>query len=116
MRPSYAILALATGAATSPVLPRAASNIAVSTSGFEDVELVPSSDGSAICIQGNVPVYASTTKNENITMPVSAITNQTVVTETIVEFLMAGDGLKHKILSGTTTVSGTVCITSDDTA
>jgi len=88
-------------------MPAASNDSAVSTAGFMDAEIVSSKNGSAICIQGNVPVYASTAMNLNITIPVSAITNQTVVTETVVEMLMAGSTLMETVIAGKATVADT---------
>ncbi|KAJ8102678.1 hypothetical protein POJ06DRAFT_245336 [Lipomyces tetrasporus] len=93
MRAVHTIIGLVAGAA--------ASHLALATSGFEDAEIVSSSNGNAICIQGNLknPVYASTTGNHIFPIPESAFTNQSVVTETFVELLMSGGTLQERTTS-----------------
>jgi hypothetical protein len=75
------------------------------TQGFQNPIVSSSANGSAICIQGNVPVYAQTTANANLKL--SNPDNQTVVTEAIVEMLMAGSTLAQTVNLGAATVSGT---------
>jgi pimeloyl-ACP methyl ester carboxylesterase len=73
--------------------------------GLHDAATITSVSGNAICVQGNVAVSAATSKNLKLELPNA--TNQTVVTETIIEMLMAGSTFMQNAIKGTTSISGT---------
>lgn len=79
-------------------------NLTALTKGFNNASVVPSIAGFATCIQGNIPVTASAMNYKlNYTGPES----QSVLTETIVEFLQVNATLPMEVLQGKQNVSGT---------
>ena len=73
------------------------------SSGFDGAMLVPSVGGHATCIQGNIPVYASAM---NTQLKYRGPANQTVATETIVEFLQVDATLPTEVMGPKQNISG----------
>ncbi|CZT50457.1 uncharacterized protein RSE6_11442 [Rhynchosporium secalis] len=79
------------------------------TKGFQKPLILPSVGGHATCILGNIPVQASA-MNTELKYPIPA--NQSVVTETIVEFLQVGSTLPAEVIGSKRNISGTYSISS----
>lgn len=77
--------------------------------GFQNPVIIPSVGGHASCIQGNIQVSASAL-NTQLNYPIPA--NQSVVTETIVEFLQVDTTFPSQVLGDKRNVSGTYNINS----
>lgn len=75
------------------------------SAGMMNPYITPSSNGSAVCINGWIPVTASTSQNMRLNLTSPA--NQTVVTEIFVEMLQAGSTLAEMVVLGNANVSGT---------
>lgn len=73
--------------------------------GFNNPVISHSAGGAAICIQGNIPVTATTTKNIKLNLDIPA--NQSVATEIFVNNLQINSTYLASITQGTATVSGT---------
>lgn len=80
------------------------------TTGFSQPMITPSSNGSATCVTGTVPVYASTSQNVVLNLP--SIDNQTVVTGITNDMLAAGSNFMQTAVGAKTTVSGTYQISA----
>lgn len=80
----------------------------ISDSGLQNAVLSLSSGGHAICVQGHVSVFASTIMNQKIL--IDDFSNQTVVTETAVEFVQVNSTLPARVLGGKASVSGNFSI------
>jgi len=93
------LLALSVGFATVSVAP----GFPRFTSGFSNPIIVPSIGGHATCVQGNIPVTASAL-NTQLNYPNPS--NQSVVTETIIEFLQVDTTLSSRVLGAKHNVSG----------
>lgn len=74
-------------------------------SGFEDPTIVCSAGGHATCVQGVIPVAASA-MNTQLNFPAGFPANQSVVTETIVEFLQTNTPLPAQVEAAKVKVSG----------
>ncbi|CZR54593.1 uncharacterized protein PAC_04477 [Phialocephala subalpina] len=72
--------------------------------GFNNAIVSSTLGGAATCIQGTIPVAASA-MNIQLNFPTPA--NQSVVTETIVEFLQVNTTLPEQVMGGKHNVSGT---------
>lgn len=80
----------------------------ISDSGLKNAFLSLSAGGNAICVQGDVSVSAST--DMNLKILVDDFSNQTVVTETAVEFVQVNSTLPARAVAGKTIVSGSYSI------
>ncbi|GAB7349485.1 hypothetical protein MBLNU459_g0196t1 [Dothideomycetes sp. NU459] len=80
------------------------------SAGMMDAYVTASSNGSAVCINGLIPVTASTTMNKHLNLTLPA--NQTVVTEIFVEMLQAGSNLIDTIVGKNANISGTYNISA----
>lgn len=81
------------------------------TSGFQNPVVHISNGGSAVCVTGNVPVYAKSTKNLALNFSIPA--NQSEVTQTWLEYATSGSPFLDQVSNGTyATVSGTYNISS----
>lgn len=80
------------------------------TAGLLNPTVTASSNGSAICINGFIPVQASTSKNVHLNLAVPA--NESVVTEIFVEMLEAGSTLTERVVGANANVSGTYSISA----
>ncbi|KAF4632044.1 hypothetical protein G7Y89_g6085 [Cudoniella acicularis] len=78
-------------------------------SGFNNAIILPSVGGHATCIQGLIPITASA---QNYHLNYQGPANQTVATETVVEFLQVNTTLPLQVIGARTTVSGTWNINS----
>ncbi|KAL9109463.1 MAG: hypothetical protein Q9187_008161 [Circinaria calcarea] len=84
-------------------------NSTFSQEGFDNASVTSSTGGEAVCITGNVRVTASTNANVNLRIPEP--TNQTEVTEGVVQYLQVNNaGLAVLVNGGPSTVSGTYTI------
>lgn len=79
------------------------------SSGFNAAILVPSVGGHATCIQGNIPVQASAL---NTHLLYTGPANQSVATETVVEFLQVDATEPSSVMGSKVRVSGTYNIGS----
>ena len=79
------------------------------TAGFNSPSISQSAGGKAICISGTIPVTA-TAQNEKILLPPPA--NQSVITETFVQYLSINSTTAEQVNGGDTTVSGTYKISA----
>ncbi|PVH82273.1 hypothetical protein DL98DRAFT_456751 [Cadophora sp. DSE1049] len=87
----------------------AASSIADITKGFENPIVVPSVGGHATCIVGSIPVSASAMNTQlKFDIPV----NQSVVTETILEFLQVNATPPKEVMGSKQNISGIFSISS----
>jgi len=77
--------------------------------GFQNPKVVPSVAGHATCVQGNIPVSTSAMNYE---LKYTGPANQSVLTETLVEFLQQDATLPTNTLGPKTNVSGTYNINS----
>lgn len=91
---------------TLATLALAATAVAAPTyGGFSSPIVVTSASGNAVCVQGNVAVTATTTRNVKLNLPIAA--NQTVVTQTLIDMIKAGSTFQADVVGGPNTVSGT---------
>lgn len=80
------------------------------SAGMLDPYVTASSNGSAVCINGLIPVTASTSMNKHLNLTTPA--NQTVVTEIFVEMLQAGSTLMDTVVGSNANISGTYNISA----
>jgi len=80
------------------------------TTGFTNPTVHVSKGGQAVCVSGNVSVFASTSKNLKLNYELPQ--NQSQVTETFVEFITQGSPFMQNIMGGMLNVSGTYNISS----
>ena len=121
---SMSLLAFAglTGAATLPlptsIIPIPDALQGPSTDGFSNPVPHMSNGGNAVCVSGTIPVKASVTQN---TYDYSLPENQTVVTETFLDYITPGQNFLDGIttgsqdVSGTYKISATLCTPKDNT-
>lgn len=75
----------------------------ISDSGLENAVLSLSAGGHAACVQGDVAVSASTNLNQKVL--IDGFSNQTVATETVVEFLQVNSTFPARVLGGNVNIS-----------
>lgn len=103
-----ALSLLAAGSGTSlPLQDRSFPDLStslISDSGLQNAFLSLSAGGNAICVQGDVSVAASTSLNQKVF--IDNFTNQTNVTETVVEFIQVNSTFPTQVDGGNVNVSG----------
>lgn len=82
---------------------------APNTTGFLSPTIQPSRGGGAVCVSGNVTVYASA---KNIKFNYDAPMNESQITNTWVEYITAGSPFATQIMAGSQNVSGSYNISS----
>lgn len=107
----YSLLTLAgLAAAQAPGGGIPAGLTAPNVAGFTNPTIHPSRGGKAVCVSGNVSVYASTSKNIKLNFDIPA--NQSQVTQTFIDFITNGSPFTQEVLGGMQNVSGTYNISS----